>query len=113
MIRQNLYFVLFIGCTNALPGLPVEGSLVRCGDGQLQGGEACDDGNTSDSDGCVGEQCSLAACGDGFRRADLGVGEPGYEACDDGNSIDTDGCRNHCELARCGAHGSARGAGGL
>ena len=102
MMCRSLIFWLLVGCTSALPELPAQGALGRCGDGQRQAGEACDDGNASDSDGCVGANCSLAACGDGFRRADVGPGEPGYEACDDGNSVDTDGCRNDCAVARCG-----------
>ena len=93
---------LLLGCTNALPELSGAAALGRCGDAQQQIGEACDDGNQSNSDGCVGDNCSLAACGDGYRRADLSLGVDGYEACDDGNSIDTDGCRNDCSLARCG-----------
>ena len=36
----------------------------QCGDGVVQAGEECDDGNDLDSDGC--SDCTLAACGDGI-----------------------------------------------
>ena len=48
--------------------------VVTCGDGVVGGTEACDDGNTDDTDGCVA--CAWATCGDGHVRA-------GVEACDD------------------------------
>ena len=52
-----------------------------CGNGQVEGLEACDDGNTDDCDGCRGD-CSAAetGCGDGYVC--------GAEACD---GIDLDG----------------------
>ena len=59
-----------------------------CGDGVLDIGEACDDGNRSDNDGCVAD-CVLAACGDGLVYQ-------GVEACDDGNQVDGDGCNSDC-----------------
>ncbi len=59
-----------------------------CGDGALDIGEICDDGNLSDNDGCVAG-CVLATCGDGFVHQ-------GVEACDDGNQIDGDGCNSDC-----------------
>lgn len=61
------------------------------------GGEECDDGNTSNTDACVGT-CRLARCGDGFLRA-------GVEQCDLGAAnADTPnaGCRLDCRLPRCG-----------
>ena len=54
----------------------------------------CDDGNSSDLDGCV-SGCVTAICGDGFVRA-------GIEDCDDGNDVDTDACRADCTPALCG-----------
>ena len=100
------------------------GYTPRCGDGVVDGDEACDDGNDIDSDACLttcelaacgdgivqpGEacddanaintdacvECKLAACGDGVTRQDV-------EACDDGNNDDTDTCRSDCTLAACG-----------
>ena len=64
-----------------------------CGDGILDEGEACDDGNQIDEDECT-NHCAFAVCGDGI----VGPGEQ----CDDGNLDDTDGCTNACNNAVCG-----------
>ncbi len=82
------------------------GPLGTCGDGLLTQDEACDDGNTEDSDGCSGdcqsvapgyscnppgEPCRpIAVCGDGL------VSIP--EICDDGNLDEGDGCSPNCKL---------------
>jgi cysteine-rich repeat protein len=68
-----------------------------CGNGVLDPGEACDDGNLDNSDACLND-CTQAVCGDGFVQ--LGV-----EECDDGNQQDDDGCTNACvvgEVQLCG-----------
>ncbi|HEY0137117.1 MAG TPA: fibrinogen-like YCDxxxxGGGW domain-containing protein, partial [Nannocystis sp.] len=65
-----------------------------CGDGTVDPGEACDDGNQADDDACLGN-CVAARCGDG-------VVESGVEACDDGNEDDSDACLPTCEAASCG-----------
>ena len=65
-----------------------------CGDGEVDPDEQCDDGNTSDTDACLGD-CTLARCGDTFVRT-------GVEECDDGNTVETDACLNSCKLAKCG-----------
>ncbi len=77
-----------------------------CGDGMIEGGEACDDGNTVDGDGCNmscqvedGWDCMdepstcteipiAPICGDGV----VATGE----ACDDGNTVNGDGCNMSC-----------------
>ena len=66
----------------------------RCGDGDAQATEACDDGNTIDTDGCRAD-CTRAICGDGVVFA-------GAETCDDGNAVSGDGCEPDCALPRCG-----------
>ncbi len=66
----------------------------RCGDGIVEPDEACDDGNTDDTDACLAT-CTLASCGDG-------VVQVGVEGCDDGNTDDTDACLAICTLASCG-----------
>jgi cysteine-rich repeat protein len=75
--------------------------LTNCGNGALDEGELCDDGNTAPGDGC-GASCTLEAgyscsgnpsvcavtCGDGVKAAS--------EACDDGNTTAGDGCGATC-----------------
>jgi cysteine-rich repeat protein len=65
-------------------------AVAPCGDGVVEPGEACDDGNATDGDGCD-HDCSVSACGNGI------VG--GDEECDDGNTVDGDGCSSTCKLA--------------
>ena len=67
-----------------------------CGDGQLQCGEQCDDGNNNDGDGCS-HDCKIE-CGDGVlqssEKCDTAIpqGMPGAcpMSCDDQNSCTTD-----------------------
>ncbi|MDY7228276.1 DUF4215 domain-containing protein [Hyalangium sp. s54d21] len=76
---------------------------LNCGTGTLQAGEACDDGNRSDGDGCAancrnvepgwfcdtpGAPCFANICGDGRRG--------GSETCDDRNTTSGDGCSSQC-----------------
>ena len=84
------------------PGSPV-GALCqrgvcvvpRCGDGIAGLSEVCDDGNTSDCDGCSGDCLAVeTGCGDGSVC--------GSEACDDGNTSDCDGCRGDCSAVETG-----------
>jgi cysteine-rich repeat protein len=73
----------------------VDGTCVTpsCGNGILEAGEACDDGNDDNSDICL-DTCVAASCGDGF----VGPGE----GCDDGNDVDSDDCDNECTPLTCG-----------
>jgi cysteine-rich repeat protein len=48
----------------ALGGCPLP-PPAACGDGALNAGESCDDGNLSDADGCEAD-CSLPSCGNGI-----------------------------------------------
>ena len=63
-------------------------SAGECGDGQVNGDEACDDGNTTSGDGCSADCTSREGCG----NAMLDVGEE----CDDGNAASHDGCSSGC-----------------
>jgi len=65
-----------------------------CGNGILDFGEECDDGNTSNNDDCKND-CTQNVCGDTYIRA-------GKEECDDGNSSNNDACLNSCKLNICG-----------
>ena len=70
-----------------------------CGDGVVDGGEQCDDGNGVPFDGCsasctIEPRCAAgsctAVCGDGVKSPS--------EACDDGNLLSGDGCSAQCEI---------------
>ena len=113
--------VLACGGEDPRPSAPV------CGNGRVEPGEACDDGNQDDTDGCL-STCVEARCGDGVVHAgveacDLGADNSdsgacttscreavcgdglvyeGHEGCDDGNDDETDGCLSTCVLASCG-----------
>jgi len=86
-----------VGNTASLQADDVDGSVARygccrpgiCGDGTLDPGESCDDGNLASGDGCAACEIEVAAvCGDGAE-------DPG-EACDDGNTASGDGCSADC-----------------
>jgi cysteine-rich repeat protein len=71
---------------------PPDAPPAVCGDGVIDIGEECDDGNVAYNDGCSGT-CHvehLCCCGDGNL-------EPG-EACDDGNHVNGDGCSDACAI---------------
>ena len=70
--------------------MPRDAGMMVCGNGALEMGEACDDGNTMDGDGCNSACRREAFCGDGMRDMTLG------EVCDDGNNASGDGCRSDC-----------------
>jgi len=76
--------------------------LPVCGDGTIDTGETCDDGNTESCDGCSAS-CQVEVglgCGDGMTVP--GCAEP----CDDGNAIRGDGCSPTCTLERVRGGGS-------
>ncbi len=64
-----------------------------CGNGKVERGEACDDGNRNDADACT-NRCEKPividpVCGNGKVERN--------ETCDDGNTNDNDSCTNKCE----------------
>jgi fibro-slime domain-containing protein len=78
-----------------------------CGDGIIETGETCDDGNSVPGDGCSGtcqiepgyacpnpgKPCVFTGqglCGDGKIE--------GTEGCDDGNTVSGDGCSSTCQV---------------
>jgi len=75
-----------------------------CGNGVVDPGEECDDGNNFYADGCSGEckvepgwtcsdapsKCIPGPCGDGHPVGD--------KDCDDGNLVDGDGCSSKCKV---------------
>jgi cysteine-rich repeat protein len=73
----------------------------RCGDGTVDPGEACDDGNREDRDGCT-DACACSRCGDGILQVFPGAANgscaaSAIEECDDGNNVDGDGCSSTCK----------------
>lgn len=111
-----------------LCGILVSGSSIRaadtgiCGDGGIDPGEQCDDGNLVNGDGCS-NTCTLEQCGNGVidenEQCDTGgangtkdsncsltcmisfcgdgmVDTGNGEECDDGNNVSGDGCSNVC-----------------
>jgi len=81
------------------------GPTPACGNGTIQAGEACDDGNRNPDDGCAGDcktveagwfcdtagaACIRNVCGDGRTVAG--------EACDDHNTSSNDGCSAQCAV---------------
>ncbi len=65
-----------------------------CGNGVIDMGETCDDGNADEGDACLSD-CQPASCGDGFIQR-------GVEQCDDGNAVQSDGCSTRCTVGYCG-----------
>ncbi len=101
-MRALLLLLLLHACAN--PGPDDAGSdadpdvladtAARCGDGVVQGEEACDDGEANSdtlADACR-TTCLLPACGDGVVDAE--------EACDDGGLLGGDGCDPRCAAER-------------
>ena len=68
-------------------------SATLCGDGTVNFGEECDDGNFSNGDACDAN-CRLPDCGNGL--IDQG------EECDDANAVNGDACDTNCPTPRCG-----------
>ena len=66
---------------------------VGCGNGAVDEGETCDDGNAESGDGCDAN-CTPTACGNAIQTEG--------EACDDGNAENEDGCTNACRQNVCG-----------
>lgn len=102
------YYLLFepFATTETTPiGISITCTAPVCGDGVLGAGEACDDMNTANGDGCdmncaveqgwicdSGEPstCIQEICGDGVITAS--------EECDDMNTADGDGCDMNCAV---------------
>jgi fibro-slime domain-containing protein len=82
---------------------------LNCGNGVIDKGEQCDDGNRENGDGCnricqievnyfceyPGRPCqNIAICGNGVLTSD--------EVCDDGNTLSGDGCSADCQTVERG-----------
>ena len=86
-----------------LAGEPTNGTITgtatkswvtpQCGNGAVEGGEECDDGNQVNTDACT-NACLNKRCGDGYVQSG--------EQCDDGNQNQNDACKNNCTNNVCG-----------
>ncbi|MFZ9889681.1 MAG: DUF4215 domain-containing protein, partial [Myxococcota bacterium] len=106
------------GICDATESIPQCEPANTCGNSELEAGESCDDGNTSEGDGCNstceledGQVCvSGASCASGIcdttestpqcepaNTCGNGALEAG-EGCDDGNVTNGDGCNATCKL---------------
>jgi cysteine-rich repeat protein len=75
-------------------GICHEGTCLEagCGNGRLDPGEICDDGNQLALDGCSADCMSDETCGNGI------IDLTKTETCDDGNLVDHDGCTSTCQV---------------
>ncbi len=67
----------------------------NCGNGTIDAGEQCDDGNTTPGDHCSATCQIESVCGDGVTE--------GNELCDDSNTAAGDGCAPVCRPEVCGS----------
>ncbi|MDD5075423.1 MAG: DUF4215 domain-containing protein, partial [Candidatus Peribacteraceae bacterium] len=84
-------------CDNSRPNI-----CQKCPNGKKEGTEGCDDGNSTNGDGCsvscavepgyicTGTTSVCRICGDGKKE--------GLEACDDNNTAANDGCSSACTV---------------
>ena len=74
----------------ALENITLPECASACGDGVIDEGEVCDDGNLRNCDGCNAD-CSRVddLCGDDILECN--------ETCDDGNLTNDDGCEDTCQ----------------
>jgi cysteine-rich repeat protein len=105
------------------PDATPDAPAIVCGNGLLDNGEQCDNGQPGVNTATCDRDCTLAACGDALvnfpagEQCDTGGASPSCdvdctavvcgdglvnavagEQCDDGNAVDTDACRNNCTL---------------
>lgn len=71
------------------PPIPAVCSSAGCGNGLVELGELCDDGNSNEGDSCP-NTCLL--CGNGLLEPLLG------EQCDHNNTVSGDGCSSTCQI---------------
>lgn len=102
------------GCTASCTPAGSLPHTAVCGDGVIDVGEECEDGNVASADGCS-ESClregqTAPTCGNGLvNREPSGAGED----CDDGNVVDGDGCSANCLAEGSTAIGATCGNGDI
>jgi cysteine-rich repeat protein len=91
--EDNTHCGLGLDCINGFCGGEPNDAL--CGNGHVDPGEACDDGQQNADNGACRTDCTLEVCGDGVQGPS--------EACDQGEQNDDEGmCKTDCMLATCG-----------
>jgi len=103
MNRYSFVIVMAVALALQLPGCGGSTNsdpFALCGDGRIDPGEECDDGNLLDNDHCL-STCVRARCGDGF--IDIAA-----EQCD-GRNFDSCGSA-HAGTCTCASFGLASGA---
>ncbi len=86
-----------LGCADDVSGnnQPPGGGAAICGNKIIEQNETCDDGNTTNGDGCSAK-CKIES-GPGNSDPYCGNGKiEGEEACDDKNNTNDDGCSSTC-----------------
>jgi cysteine-rich repeat protein len=97
-----------IGCSNVCLHTGTKSRIPVCGNRSNEKGEDCDDGNTTNGDGCSSRclyEGSASTCGNGVKDA--------HENCDDGNTADGDGCSAVCLSEGASIGGSVCGNGDI
>ncbi|MFA5625200.1 MAG: DUF4215 domain-containing protein, partial [Bradymonadales bacterium] len=91
-LSSIVFALAAVGCEDELSSIDHSplyiGEQRNCGNGVLDPGEECDDGNKVANDGCTNCKLDTELCGNG----ELDAGE----VCDDGNRVSGDGCSADC-----------------
>ncbi|MFT4571368.1 MAG: cysteine-rich repeat protein [Candidatus Binatia bacterium] len=95
-VQTATYQVAF-GATGTEGLFPVAARGGFCGDGSVDAGETCDDGNNISCDGCDRDCTDSSICGNGAVCNAFGADEE----CDDGNVVSGDGCSATCISELC------------
>ena len=85
-------------CIPVSDGYACASDEIVCGNGRVDDGEACDDGNTRIGDGCSPDCLSAEICGNGVVDPVRLVGGTlvPAETCDDSGLVGHDGCSSTC-----------------